>query len=117
VISVGQTSQRVIGQEKQAFDKYWEFKKMAQASCNTFLDKKAKELSKETTTSQKNINKQIISREKQREASRQIKGTLHKIRKSGITKVEIQTDSGEIEEITMKRGIEQACMNENAHKF
>lgn len=104
-------------QVTKAFTEYWEFKKSAQASRSTFLEQKAKQISAESTTGTKNILKQIITKEKQREASRRIKSTLHKIRKSGITKVEVQNDNGEIEEVTTKRGIERACMTENAHKF
>jgi hypothetical protein len=44
---------------------------------------------------------------------RRIKSTLHKIRNSGISKVEVETTRGEIIEITTKTGIELACMNEN----
>jgi hypothetical protein len=58
------------------------------------------------------ITKQLITREKQQEASRRIKSTLHKIRNSGISKVEVETTRGEIIDITTKTGIELACMNE-----
>jgi hypothetical protein len=90
--------------EQQAYEEYWRFKKSARVARDTFLETKAKQLSKESSTSTKNIIKQIITREKQREASRQIKATLHKIRKTGITKVEIETENG-VEEITTKRGM------------
>jgi hypothetical protein len=55
---------------RQAYNEYWKLKKTAQASRTTFLEQKAKQLSKESTTSSKNLIKQIISREKQWEASR-----------------------------------------------
>ncbi len=61
--------------------------------------------------------KQLIVREKQREASRRIKATLQKLRKSGITTVDIINPQGDTIELTTKQDIEQACMNENKEKF
>ncbi len=49
-----------------------------------------------------NIIKQIISRERKREASSRVKVTLQKIRKSGITKVDIEHEDSKIEELTTK---------------
>jgi predicted lipid carrier protein YhbT len=81
------------------------------------LEKKAKAIGKETNTDHQTVIKQIIKREKQREAARRIKLTLHKIRKGGVTKVEVELENGDIDEITTKQGIEEACMEENKKKF
>jgi hypothetical protein len=81
------------------------------------MEEKAAAIAKESGSEKATIIKQIITREKQREAARQIKYTLHKFQKSGITKVEVETATGSINEITTKTGIERACMQENKKKF
>jgi hypothetical protein len=111
------TLEEAINNEKQAYEEYWKFKKTAKQQRITFLQAKAKAISQETNTSTTNVMKQIIRQEKQREAARRVKATLHKIRKGGITTVEVLKDSGKIEEITTKQGIEQVCMTENKKKF
>jgi hypothetical protein len=103
--------------EKQALEEYWTFKKTARQTRNTFLEKKARELGKEKKVKQQTIMKQLIIREKQREASRRIKATLNKVRKGGITTVNILTPQGDTIELTTKQDIEQACMDENKAKF
>jgi hypothetical protein len=103
--------------ERDAYSEYWDFKKIAHQARLTFLEEKARNLSAESNTSASNILKQIVRREQQREASRRIKVTLKKIRKSGISKVDIEHDNGVFEELTTKRSIEQACMDENKKKF
>jgi predicted transposase YbfD/YdcC len=63
---------------KIAFDEYWKLKKNARIERNTFMEEKAQAIAKELGTEKAIIIKQIITREKQREAVRQIKYTLHK---------------------------------------
>jgi predicted transposase YbfD/YdcC len=96
-----------------AYSEYWTFKNIAHNERTIFLEEKARAIAKEEGIEKSKVIKQIISREQQREAARCIKYTLHKIRKGGITKVDIETDAGTIQEITTKLGIEQACMSEN----
>jgi hypothetical protein len=103
--------------EKIAYSDYWKFKKHATEERETFLEDKAKEIAKESGSKKANIIKQLITREKQREASRRIKCTLHKIKNSGISKVDVETATGGTIEITTKAGIENACMQENRNKF
>jgi hypothetical protein len=97
--------------------KYWDFKKTARQSRDTFLEQKATAISKESGQDTAMIIKQLISREQQRECSRRIKYTLGKIRGGGITRVEVVSNDGTIQEITTKVGIEHECMNENIRKF
>ncbi len=115
--SLNCTLEEAINKEKQAYEDYWKFKKTAKQQRLTFLETKAKAISQESNTSATNVLKQIIRREKQREAARRVKATLNKIRKGSITTVEVLKDTGEIEEITSKQGIEQVCMTEKRRNF
>ncbi len=78
---------------------------------------KAKAIATESHTKDTNVRQQLVTRERQREAARRVKATLNKIQKSGIAKVEVENANGNIEEITTKEGIEQACMDGNKGKF
>ena len=92
-------------------------KKDAKHLREKFLEEKAKAIAEEGTTSQENVYKQLIQREKQRESSRRIKYVLHKVQGKGVTKVEIHTQDNGTAEITSKEGIERACLQENKKKY
>jgi hypothetical protein len=108
---------QALEKERECYLAYWDLKKHARHERQTFLEQKARSIATESGGRTASIIKQLISREKQREASRRIKCTLHQIRNSGVTKVEIGGDNMETVEITTKTGIERACMDENRNKF
>ena len=95
---------------------YNKVKKEAKELRYKFLEAKAAAMAEENNGDQKNVYKQLILREKQREAARKIKTILHKINGGGVTRIEIQANNGDITEITTKEGIERACMEENKAK-
>jgi hypothetical protein len=109
--------EQAIDNEKLAYEEYWKFKKQATQERQTFLETQAKAIAKESGTTKSSILTQLILREQQREASRRIKFTLHKIKRAGISSVEIERPNGETVEINTKAGIERACMDENRNKF
>jgi hypothetical protein len=96
---------------------YWEFKKHARSSRDTFLEQQSKAIAKDKGQDASNILKQLITRERQRESSRRIKYTLGKLKGGGVTRVEVETEQGTIREVTTKIGIERECMEENKRKF
>ena len=97
--------------------KYKRVKKDAKQLRVKFLEEKAKSIAAEGTSSQENVYKQLIQRERQRESSRRIKQVLHKVQGKGVTKVEINTQDGGTAEVTSKEGIERACLQENKQKY
>jgi hypothetical protein len=97
--------------------KYWTFKNSAKEVRETFLEGKASAVAAENNQDKLVVIKQLIRREKQRESARRIKYTLGKLRGGGITRVEVELQSGKIREVTTKVGIERECMLENKKKF
>jgi hypothetical protein len=108
---------QAVEKEKESSAEYWQFKKLALQERHTFLENKAQSIAKEKGAEKASIIKQLITREKQCKASRRIKYTLHKIRNSSVTKVEVLDNNMEMVEITTKTGIERACMDEYKNKF
>jgi hypothetical protein len=101
----------------QAYAEYWDIKKEANDLRTTFLEKKAKELSKHEKGDEKNIYEQLLLREKQRASARKIKYVLNKVMGSGVTKISLINQDGEWEEVTDKRQIEEGCAQENSSKY
>ncbi len=91
---------------KNVTREYWNFKRTAKDSRETFLEGKAAAIAKEKDQEKYNILKQLMHRERQRESSRRIKYTLGKLRGGGITRIEVNTANG-IREVTTKTGIER----------
>ena len=97
--------------------KHKRLKKEAKELRVKFLEEKAKAIADEGTSSQQNVYKQLIMQEQQQEAARQIKVVLNKIQSQGVTKVEINTATNDVVEVTSKEGIERACLHENKQKY
>ena len=95
---------------------YWECIKNAKQLRQTFLEKKAQELAIEKDTKKEAILKQLISREKQKEAARKIKYALKKLGQENITTLNV-TRQGRKTEVTVKYLIDQACLEENYKKY
>ena len=101
----------------QAYTEYWDVKRIANDLRTTFLQTKAKELSKNGKLDEKNVYSQLIANEKQRKSARKIKYVLNKVLGGGVTKISLLNRNGEWEEITDKEKIEKGCATENASKY
>lgn len=111
------TLEEAKAQLEEITHKYWKFKSSAKDARETFLEGKASAIATEQNQDTLIILRQLIRREKQREAARRIKYTLGQIRGGGITRVEVESQDGTIREVTTKVGIERECMIENKKKF
>ena len=103
--------------EREAYKKYWKFKKEAKEKQYTWLEGLANTIAIDKDLSKENIYKQLIQRESQRDTARKIKSALGRMKSGGVTKVEIEKADGRIDEVTTKEDIEHACMIENESKF
>jgi hypothetical protein len=114
---LGCTLQESLINLNNSKQRYWEFKKTARATRDTFLAHKAQAIAAEKGQEVATVIKQLALRERQRESARRIKFSLGKIKGGGVTKVEVELDNGSLREVTTKLGIEQECMTENIRKF
>ena len=101
----------------QAFSEYWNLKRKANDLRTTFLQNRAKELSKVTKLDEKNVYSQLITAELQRKSARKIKYVLNKVLGGGVTKISLLNQEGEWEEVTNKKSIEKGCAIENENKY
>jgi hypothetical protein len=101
----------------QSFAEYWDLKRTANDMRTTFLQTKAKELSRQRNVDEKNVYAQLLATEKQRRSARKIKYVLNKVLGGGVTKISLLNQNGEWEETTDKENIEKGCATENAKKY
>jgi hypothetical protein len=74
-------------------------------------------MAEENNTVAEKILKQLLDQERQRTSARRIKATLGKLSGGSVTKIDIEHENGQVEEVTTKEGIERACMDENEAKY
>ena len=115
--SVNATLEECKQSTAQAFTMYWDVKRRATDLRITFLQTRAKELSKVRKLDENNVYLQLIASEQQRRSARKIKFVLHKVLGGGVTKISILNQQGNWEETTNKQEIEQGCAEENASKY
>lgn len=101
----------------EAWINYKKKKEEAAELRTAYLKEKAKAIAEETDEDKDNVYNQLIEREQIRDSFRRIKYTLNKLKGGGVTQVEVEREDGSLEEITTKRGIEKAGMNENKEKY
>ncbi len=102
---------------KESYKSYYELKKDANSLRESWLQDLAATKSKESKTNQQVYYNLMLTRERQRQASRWMKRILGKNHAGGLTKVtEIQEDGRQVE-YNKKEDIENACHKENRSKF
>ena len=101
---------------KEAQKHFWECIKNAKYLRQSFLERRAQELSQEKDTKKESELKQLIAREKQKEAARKIKFALKKLGQDNLTTVTVNNQHGKTE-LTVKYLIDQACLKENMKKY
>ena len=111
------TESEVEAKIRDTMKQYKKQKKEAQKLRTTFLQGKAEAMAEENNTKVEKILKQLLAHEAQRTSARRIKATLGKLSSGSVTKVDVQTAEGRVEEVTTKEGIERACMEENEKKY
>ena len=92
-------------------------KREAQELRTTFIQGKASAMAEENNTAVEKILKQLLDHEMQRTSARRIKAAQGKLSGGSVTKIDIEHENGQVEEITTKEGIERACMDENEIKY
>lgn len=102
---------------KNSQKQYNMVKKQADKLRLTYLEEKAEAIAKDGKLEGKNVYKQLILRERQREAARNIRYVLNKVNGGGVTRVEVKQPNGSVQELTGKEDIEKACMEENKKKY
>ena len=103
--------------ESDSFKKYWKLKSQAENLRQSFIHKKAESTAEDTGLTTDNVYKQLLTRESQRLDNRQIKCVLKKLERASVTTVEADTSYGTTIELTDRKSIESACINENYSKY
>lgn len=103
--------------QQEAIAHYYTLKKQASQLRKTYLQAKASAIANESNTDEDNIYKQLMQREKQREAARHIKATLHKLKSGSVSRVVIPHNDGTTKVLMSKQEIEEACIQENEKKY
>ena len=116
--SLHKSLQEIHEEENKAWKEYWDVKKKATKLRKSFLTQRAEAIAEESETQvAANVYKQLLTREKQREDARKIKGTLKRLEKFAVESVEIEDDAGETSLVTNKEELERVCILENNSKY
>ena len=92
-------------------------KKYAKQHRLTYLECKAHDIADKSGTDSTIMYTQLMQRESQQLAVRQIKYTLKRIREGSITWIKIHNRENEWQEVTSKEGIEKGCIQENIKTY
>ena len=101
---------------QQAYTDYYKTKQESKKLRLTFLEEKARDLAAEKDLDKDNVYSQLIQREKVRASARKIKYALGKVKKGGVTRVEV-IQNGNAEEVVDSNEIFRVCADENESKF
>jgi hypothetical protein len=116
--SVISLSLQQIEQElNKAYKDYWALQASHKALRNTFLDNLAERLAESHNVKKGNMIKQLKERELQRQTARRIRYLRGKLKTGSTTMFTVDTAQGQTEDITTKRGIEDAIIRNNEEKF
>lgn len=111
------TLQQAIDNLKDSYGRYYELKKQATQLRESWLMDLAALKAKELGGNHEEHYKQMAMRERQWTAAHRMRGVLHKFHGNGLSKVSVQTETGEKQELTDKEAIESACLEGNLDKF
>ena len=98
-------------------NEYQLFKQEVKKECKTFLWDLAESVASSKGQSTTNVYKQMMHREEQQKAGRQMRFALGKMKKGGIKRLEITDDNDKIVKVLSKHGIEVTCLAENEKKY
>ena len=114
--SMALTLEEMQKKEASAWKEYWKNKKQSHQLQESYLEQKAMALEETSNLTKATIIKQILTREKQRKAARQVKVALRKMKGNNITTLETSNNGRKIE-YTSKYAIEKICIEENRRKY
>ena len=110
------TLERAERFEAEAQKKYWKDVKNTPTLRQTFLESKANEIALHKGRDSAKTLLQLQQQEKQREAAREIRYAMNKIKPGGVSTVEV-TENGHSRELKTQREIDRAGVVENWKKI
>ena len=111
------TLQEAAKRLEESYKRYYNLKTIAWELRESWLMELAAIKAKQYGGDQYKHYSNLIAQERQRIASRRMKGAMGKLHGNGITTAQVTQNDGTIREYTTKEDIEQACLDENKKKF